>query len=417
MIGRFVSWLDVTGYESFDPYDLWGTAYGKWARRLYYSKSLWGLPFIAPMVLSEVFFPGIRGLFVRKGRYATADAQLILGFLNLCESKEVIADSPKAARDFAGSRDSSQWSLWLGRAEELSRDLLLQSIPGYRGHCWGYPFDWQNVNGLMPRHTPHITATPYCFEAFLKLSDATNNSQYLDIARSIATFVSEDLNETPTGDNASAGSYTPYDNSKVVNASAYRTYVLFEAARRFNDKRFEEKGWRNLRFILESQLPNGAWLYAIDNPREAFIDHFHTCFVLKNLHKANAYLRDSRVTCSIRKGYDYYRTALFDAQNLPRSYAIRPRLQLVRLEMYNVAEAIGLGALLRTEIPEAYELAHELARVVRERFQLSAGPFVTRVHFAGVKHCLPFLRWPQAQMFLALTSLLRASVPQHRTLE
>jgi hypothetical protein len=112
------------------------------------------------------------------------------------------------------------------------------------------------------------------------------------------------------------------------------------------------------------------------------------------------------VTGAIRKGFDYYRRALFGPDGLPRSFAVKPRTQIVRLEMYDFAEAITLGAVLRDEIPEAFALAHRLARIVCQQYQLPDGHFVTRVYIGGIRHTLPYLRWPQAQMFHALTNLL-----------
>ena len=46
-IHSFIRWLDRVGYESYDPYDLWGTRYGLFARRLYYEKNSFGLLLIA----------------------------------------------------------------------------------------------------------------------------------------------------------------------------------------------------------------------------------------------------------------------------------------------------------------------------------------------------------------------------------
>jgi hypothetical protein len=293
----------------------------------------------------------------------------------------------------------------LTRAKQLADSLLRQSIPGYHGHCWGYPFDWQHVNGLMPKGTPHITATPYCYEVFARLFDVTRDKQYLNVVRSIAEFVFHDINDTPIGKDGAAASYTPHDHSKVVNASAYRAMVLFDAGRRFRDHTYTEKAWRNLRFILHSQQADGSWLYAIDNPPEAFIDHFHTCFVLKNLFKLNRPLQSGEVKRAIQDGYRYYREALFEGDT-PKSYAIAPRAQIIRTEMYNVAEAISLGALLKDEIPESFELAQKLATRLISTYQVRAGHWVTRVYRGGIRHTLPFLRWPQSQLFYALTQYL-----------
>lgn len=403
---RFTAWLDKVGYASYDPYDVWGTRYGRWARRLYYQKNPAGAALTAPLILMEILCPRLRGLFVNKDRYPTADAQVALAFLNLHEATQNLlltgsAHSVEALPSPAGP--------WLTKAQKLANDLLGESVPGYRGFCWGYPFDWQNVRSLMPKGTPHIAATPYCYEVFARLSDLTGEARYADVARSIMAFVSEDLHDTPTGTDAAASSYTPNDHGRVVNASAYRAFVLFDAARRFKSEAIYTQAWKNLRFILQSQRADGSWLYAVDNPAEAFIDHFHTCFVLKNLHKMNCHLHSPEVKQAVERGFAWYRQALFDAQDNPKTYALAPRLQIVRLEMYNVAEAITLGVLLRNDIPEAFDLANTLAMRLVRVHQLPAGHWVTRVYLGGVRHTAPFLRWPQSQLFLALTNLLVAT--------
>jgi hypothetical protein len=388
-IRRFEAWLDENGFASFDPYDVWGTKYGVFARRMYYEKGKIGLPFIAPIVLLEFVCPSLRGWFVKKDRFATADGQLTTAFLNL----------------YRVTNDRK----YLDQARRLGVDMLKYSVPGYSGNCWGYPFDWQNNRGLWKKNTPYITCTPYCFAAYLGLYDATGEQRYLDIARSIATFVFADLKDTPTGQDAAAASYSPLDATKVVNASAYRAWVLFEADARFGLPEYKAKAQRNLNFILQSQRADGAWLYATEGSGEGFIDNFHTAFVLKNLYKINQRLKNPAVDAAIKKGWEFYRRELFDAEGLPKSFAIEPRTQIVKLEMYNFAEAITLGALLKDFIPDAFTLAQNLAATLCSRYQLPQGYFVTRVFKQGFKHTFPFLRWPQAQLFYALTNLLQAS--------
>jgi hypothetical protein len=413
-IDRFDAWLERHGDGlSHDPYDLWGTRYGLFSRRLYYAKHPLGVPLIAPLLLAEILCPSVRVLLVGQQRFATSDAQLALAFLNL----HALEVEPLALRAVGVSEPNNSptphrarlsTTRHLERAEEFAAHLLRTSIPGYRGHCWGYPFDWQNNHGLWKRNTPFITATPYCFEVFLGLHDATGEPRHLEVAASIARFVQEDLHDTPTSADAAAGSYSPNDHSQVLNASAYRVMVLAEAARRFNEPRYAQTAQRNLNFILQNQRADGAWLYALDHPSERFIDHFHTCFVIKNLIKVNRHLQSDAVTQAITKGYEYYRRELFDAEGLPKSFTIQPRTQLVKLEMYNFAEAITLGAMLKESIPAAFAHAQELAAWLISRHQLADGHFTTRVYRGGWRHTVPFIRWPQSQIFYALTNLLRA---------
>jgi|SRR5581483_985897 len=387
-IEKFLGWLDAHGYASYDPYDLWGTPFGVRGRRLYYKKPVVGLPFVAPIILTEVIAPQLRQSFVRKERYATADGQIILAFLK-CHS-------------------STGQTSFLAKAERLAAEMLEYRVSGYSGHCWGYPFDWECCHRFYPKNTPFITSTPYAFEAFIRLHDVTGRTDHLETAKSIAQFVFNDLNDLATGPQSSAASYSTVEKSKVINASAYRAFVLTEAAHYAPSGEFEELAAKNVRFILESQREDGAWLYALDNPAEAFIDHFHTCFVLKNLFKLNLRRQDPAIADAIIRGYRYYRNNLFGDDGLPKSFAIQPRTQIVRLEMYNFAEAITLGCLLRNDIPEAFALARRLADMVCGELQLPDGHFVTRVYVGGWRHTFPYLRWPQAQLFLALTNILAA---------
>jgi len=390
-VERFLGWLDREGYESYDPYDVWGTKYGLFSRRVYYSDNPLGIALVAPIVLLEAVCPSWRRLFVRKERFATADAQLVLAYLNL--------HPLEPQRGF------------LDRAEALAEEMLGYSVPGYSGYCWGYPFDWQHNEALWRKNTPYITCTPYCFEAYLGLFDATGTKRYFDIAESIAHFVHDDLNDTPTSPNAAAGSYSPIDHSRVINASAYRAFVLIEAAERSGEARYRETGLRNLQFILQSQNPDGSWLYALDNAKAAFIDHFHTCFVLKNLYKLNRILRSDEVSESIRRGYAYYRRHLFDSDDNPKPFAVKPRMQIVTVDLYNYAEAITLGTLLGGDDVGELAFASRLACKVKDHYQLPRGYFVTKVHFGRLHHTMPFLRWSQAQLFHSLTFLLRVGEP------
>ena len=385
---RFLGWLDKVGYASYDPYDIWGTRYGLWSRKVYYAKGKLGIPLVAPLVAVDLLWPSLRRLFVKKDRFATCDAQLLLAFLNLYHI--------------------TQERKYLDRAVALGEEILAYSIPGYKGPCWGYPFDWQNnKDEVWPKNTPYITCTPYCYEAYLGLLEATGEERYLELASGIAEFIFGDLKNLPTGPDSAAGSYSPYDERQVVNATAYRAYILADAGKRFGREDYLRDSRLNLNFVSEAQAEDGSWLYAM-NETKSFIDNFHTCFNLKNLIKLNRISPDERVMAAIQKGHAYYRKHLIDADGNPKSFAVEPRLQLAKLEMYNFAEGITLGALLGDEVPGARALAIEFARKLVGEHQLADGHFVTRVFRGGIRHTFPFLRWPQAQLFYGLTNLWRS---------
>jgi hypothetical protein len=385
MITDLLSWLKGYGYDSYDPYDLWATNAGRAVRRFYYRHQGAGALPVLPFLVLDWAWPGSRRHLVRKKRYPIADAHWILGFI---ERHGTEADP----------------TLVEG-AERLARDLLEQSIPGYSGHCWGFPFEWESSGGLIPRGTPLITTTPYCFEAFLKLYELTGNQAYCEVARSAAQFAVRDLNETPISEDASACSYTPRDHSRVINANSYRAMMLLEAHARFGQEESREMGVRNLRFVLQSQRQDGSWVYEPGSRNNDFVDNFHTCFTLKNLVKAQRHLADPALAESIRRGYSYYREHLFRPDGTPRPFAEGRRLQPVRIEGYDVAEGILLGVLLKDEIPGALHHALALAGIASERLRLPEGYFAPRILLGGRRVKVPYLRWPLAQMFHALCLL------------
>ena len=388
-IRTFLVWLERNGTAGYDPYDLWSSRYGTRARRLYYRYGNVAAPVVAPLVLADRLVPSAARVGISKCRYATSHGHLILGFLDLYLG------------EFAASKD------WLDRAKQLAEELDELKIRGYSGDCWGYPFDWENRRGLWPKNTPLITVTPYCFEALVALYEASAVAIYKERARSILQFTLADLNNTETSSGAVASSYSSLDRSLVINASAYRAFVLIRGGEMFDRFDAIELGNRLVDFVLESQQPDGSWPYALEKSGDDFVDHFHTCFVLKNLTKVFQLNSDNRIWRAIENGYAFYREKLFDKHSLPIPFAVGGN-RLLRYSMYDFAEAIILGVLLRDLVPGAFERSLQIAVETAKRFQLPDGHFVTSIGRMGLRDKLAFIRWPQAQMFHAFASLWRA---------
>jgi len=386
-ISSFLRWLHHHGIASHDPYDLWSTTYGKFVRRLYYRNRILGVLLVVPILGIDLLFPRAARLFLKKKIYPIANAQLIIGYINLYETT--------ANEEY------------LVLAKNLAAELEKSSISGYSGNAWGYPFDWQSVIGAIPKDTPLITTIPYCYEAFARLHGVTNDKKLLDILHSIANFVANDLHDTYLSGTASACSYTPLDKSMVVNANAYRSALLLDAFERFGDERWKKKAIRNLQFVLGKQHQDGSWFYEPGRQHNEFVDNIHTSFVLKNLCKINEHMRAPDIGRAIQKGYGFYRENLFDTHDMPKPYAHVRRISLVKTECYDFAEGIYLGVVLNDAIPGALEFAMRLAHIACDSFQMPEGNFTNRVYVWGGRNSVPYLRWPQAPMFLALTSLFK----------
>lgn len=384
-IEKFLQWLKEFGYQSYDQFDFWGSSLGIYSKKLFFRKKVLAAPLVLSLQIMESFFPQFRVLFAKKERFAIGDAHFVLAYLNW----------------YRYTNDC----LYLEIARRISEEIFSYAISTPSGKGWGYPYTWVTRRAIYPPGTPFITVTPYCFDAFLAMSDFNNEEKYFNIAEQILKFAARDLNETVISKKETAISYSPIDQSQVINANAYRAAMLLKGYKILGYQGYLEKAIKNVNFVINQQQDNGSWYYAVN---EKFIDHFHTCFVLKNLYKTYLMLKDERILKSLKRGYDYYRNCLFRKDQTPLHFSrsIHPKFR--KIEMYDYAESIALGPLLNSEVNGALDFSLKLALQLIDHFQSKKGYFITRVTPLNTRNKVPYLRWPQAQIFYALTSLLLA---------
>jgi len=383
LLEQFHIWLEAYGQTSQDPYDFMVSSYGQWARSLYYRSPLLGIIPVAPLVFLELFAPSLGKWFSPRRRFPIVDAHYAMGFVYLFQAT-----------------GRSEYYI---KAREYLEILKKSRCPGYKYYCWGYPFDWVNVSGICKAYTPLITTTPYVYEAFAAVYDLQEeDDQWLDIMHQIAEHVLHDIRDKEVAPGACSCSYSPANKRQgVVNASAYRTFLLAEASHRFSDNEYWRVGEKNLNFVLESQQPDGSWFYAMDG-KDRFIDHFHTCFVIKNLIKVERLVHDTRCKEAIEKGVDYYLSNLIDANGLPKPFAIAPRLVLYRRDLYNYAESINLGLLLRRQFEAFNSILESQLKDLTTRWKKPDGSFRSRQLLFGWNN-VPYHRWAQSQLFRSLS--------------
>jgi len=384
---RFTEWLERYGENSYDFQTFYASPFGQWAKALYYRQPFWGALAVSPIIFCEAFVPRARALFWRPQRFPIADAHYAMGFRFLAQA--------------------------LGEDRYYERalhflDILEQTrCPGYKNYCWGYPFDWVTLRGTIHEGTPLITTVPYVYEAFQQAYQTDGQDRWRRIMRSIAEHGANDYQDIETSATASTCSYTPdpRDSVRVVNANAYRAFLLTSAAIDFSEERYREIAERNLNFVLDAQNPDGSWYYANDGQRH-FIDHFHTCFVMKALAKIEALTGDAKCTTAIERGVQYYVTNLFDEQSSPKPFSRPPRLIVYRRELYDYAECVNLAILLRGRFPKLDSILPAVTSQILKVWQKPDGCFRSRELLLGWDNT-PMHRWAQAQMFRSLCFLVR----------
>lgn len=393
---RFGDWLDQYGEVSHDHQSFFASTIGRWAKGMYYRHRLLGTAVVGPMILCEAFLPSVRTLFWKPQRFPIADAHYAMGFAFL-------------AQTLSENR-------YYKRAVQFLEVLEQTRCPAYGDFCWGYPFDWETKGGTIRCGTPLITTIPYVYEAFSQVYEIDKNQRWLRVMHSIAEHAFSCYRDIETGPNAATCAYTPAEDDKggVINASAYRAFLLTKAALDFSDDRYREVAKRNLNFVLSSQNSNGSWPYSVDGRRD-FVDHFHTCFVLKALAKTEKLAGGAGCAAAIERGVDYYVKCLFDEQGLPKPFSKAPRLTVYRRELYDYAECINLATLLRGRFKELDRCAESVLADLFLRWRKTDGSFRARELLFGWDN-VPMHRWAQSQMFRSLCFLLHENYREHLVL-
>jgi hypothetical protein len=389
-VRRFISWLGHYGEASYDFQTFYASDLCRNIKALYYRQPLLGTVAVAPIIFCEAFLPSARRFFWKKQRIPIADAHYAMGFAFLSRHLN----------------DEGHYR----RARHFLQVLEDTRCPGYDRYCWGYPFNWGTLRGTIWQGTPLITTVPYVYEAFREVHSIDNEPRLREIMRSIADHGLYDYQDFETSRWAASSSYTPAPEQApgVINASAYRAFLLTQAAMDFSDERYQKTAARNLQFVLESQNPDGSWHYMNDGKRH-FVDHFHTCFVMKALAKIEALTGNSECTSAIERGIDFYVRNLFDEHGVPKPFSKPPRLIVYRRELYDYAECINLGILLRGRFERLDRLVDGVVNQILTTWQRPDGSFRSRHLLFGWDN-VPMHRWAQAQLFRSLCLLLLKKV-------
>lgn len=372
-------WLEKRNYKSIDWWDIWGEGFGKWAKKIYQNNNIIGILPVGMVVAADTIFPECRNLFVTARKFPICHAHVALAYINLW-------------RYFG---DES----YLTKSLLITDELLKLASPKIKNLGWGMKHEWMTIQGLVPKDTPCHTQTAYPYALFTELYEITKNEKYLGYINSIVDHELNDFNETIDKDIISC-SYSTADNRRVVNANSYRMYMLIDAGVRLDRADALKKGLSTYRYIKKMQSENGSWPYSED---QDFVDNYHTCFVLKNLLRSRKALNNNfeDVDTVIEKGWRYYKEYLFDLNKYPIPFSITPRYINYKYDSYDLAESISLFQDFEQSQIEIDNLISFSAKI----FQTSKGWFRFRIFKYPVRH-IPFMRYANSAMFLALTKIL-----------
>jgi rhamnogalacturonyl hydrolase YesR len=283
--------------------------------------------------------------------------------------------------------------------------LLKHNSKGYSGYCWGFNFNWYDISRFSKKWLPTIVVTSYIGNSFLDLYKITKKEKYLKIADSICRFILDDLNITKT-DKGICFSYTPIDKHIVHNANCLGAAFLSRAYSVTQAGKLLDYSKKAFDFSISCQKDDGSWGYSIDpvTQKERNQIDFHQGFILDSLIDFIEYAGENnkKYKHSLIKGSEFYITQQFE--NFGRS---KWRLPLrYPVDIHHQAQGIITYSKIYTvEKKEKYlEFAKIIAKWTIENMQDEKGYFYCQ-KWPFFTNKIPYMRWGQAWMMLALSTL------------
>jgi hypothetical protein len=288
-------------------------------------------------------------------------------------------------------------------SSQLVNLLLNYSSNGYSGYCWGFNFDWQDINRNAKKWTPTIVVTSYIGNSFLDLFELTNNGKYLKIANSICNFILKDLNITTTSKGI-CFSYTPIDKHIVHNANCLGADFLSRMNKFRKDDELFNISHKAFNFSIAHQNTDGSWAYSIDpstNKVRNQID-FHQGFILDSIINFIKNTRNSNnnYVQSLKRGAEFYISKQFNRNGrskwrLPWNYPV---------DIHHQAQGIitfsKLYAMFKKEM--FGEFAEKIAKWTITNMQDELGYFYYH-KWPIFNNKIAYMRWGQAWMMFALS--------------
>ncbi len=289
-----------------------------------------------------------------------------------------------------------------GLIRTLAETLQALRSPGLRYSCWGYSFPWQTRTLLVERGAPNLVSTAFVANAFLDLFKECGDRRYLELALSAADYVLNELYWTE-GDSAAGFRYpSPRFKAPVHNANFLGAALLCRVASESGENRFMQPALHAARYSARRQRDDGSWAYG-ESPTQSWVDGFHTGYNLCALRQVSRHAQTDEFEETIRRGLGFYRERFFSEDGAPKYFHDR----VYPLDVHSAAQ--GIITLVKTK-----DLSQDNVRLAESVFRWSMGSLWNdRGYFyyqqrACCKVKIPYMRWGQAWMLLALSYLLEA---------
>lgn len=289
-------------------------------------------------------------------------------------------------------------------ADYLFQWLIDNYSRGFSGYCWGYNFDWANPVKTVHAYHPNIVATSFVAKGMYNYYSVIEDQNIPEILESICNYI---INDLPITENeyGVCFSYTDIKKECCFNANMLGTEILAKTYSITNNSNYLNYIEKAVDFTLAYQKNDGRWNYSIDieSGKERSQIDFHQGYILESLYEIMKCtdLSEKKYQQALEKGTSFYRNVQFTNEGI--SYWRYPKYYPI--EIHNQSQGIITFSLLRDLHPEYLPFAQKIAEWTIDNMQDETGYFYyqKRKYFANK---IPYMRWSQAWMLLALTHLI-----------
>ncbi|OEU69350.1 MAG: hypothetical protein BA863_10175, partial [Desulfovibrio sp. S3730MH75] len=288
--------------------------------------------------------------------------------------------------------------------EELVR-IMVDRLVALRSQntpywCWGYSFPWQTRTILVPRMAPNLVCTSFVANALLDAYETNRESRYLKMAVSAGEYILNELYWTEDESIASFSYPLPLLRTRVHNANFIGAALLCRIYKYSGDNKFLAPALKVARYSSAKQHDDGSWDYG-EFSTQRWSDNFHTGYNLCALRSICQYGGTSEFEAHIRRGFEFYTKHFFTEHGAPKYFHDRT----YPIDIHSVAQSIITLLALRDLHEGNVNLAHSAIRWAMTHLWDERGYFYYRkLRCCTIK--IPYMRWGQAWMLLALSTLL-----------
>ncbi len=384
---NLLNWIQSNGDAGFDPYDIKGLNDAMLRRMQPVAKLGFSDKFYRYFVIEllDAYIPGhLRKWYrVEPKIHATAQGLLFDTYLNMSALKE----DPGTSQKITHYRD------WL--IENRSKK--------YPEIGWGTPFKWRSGDVIYDIGEPFAVVNAWVGNAFYKSYKQKNNTEDLEICKSICEFFVNRLHISRLADDKICFSYSAVQPTFINNANLFVAEFLIRIGLETNNQHYIDLGTQATHYSLSTQMNNGVLPYFGPEAKKALkYDSYHSGYEIRMLYAISMHLKDEKIKGAAQKYFSFYLTHFLKGNRcLTKANKHYP------VDITAAAECLLLLSQTR-EFQSDDQLHRNILIWTINMLQSKQGWFIYRIQKPGIKIKIPYIRWGEAWMALALSeSLIR----------